>query len=378
MGKQCVNKQCSLYKVANEIDLSLTNAAIGRKYRVSKDAVRRHRRHIEDIPDDFFGVPTEAITSRGKSVRLADGSWEKIMWQPNKVALAESLTYDDIEKAIKGYKAQRVVGKPGRHTGTIHAADLQIGKAGQRGGGTPETIQRVRESFEKARLHFLHTKPECIILSDNGDPIENIFNVSGQRYTNDLDVPMQIRTFRRLMIEGIKILAPLAPRFVYLTVPSNHGEFRVGYKEQGGNADADFGLEISHQLEDVFREHENSTLRDIEFIRPDSLEQTAVIETSGTRLAYHHGHAAAKQAGLKDWWARLDHGRRPGWDADIFVTAHFHNLRLEQSGDGRWLIGVSSSEPSSDWYTNGSGETAKRGMTMFDTRDGEWFNLGIV
>lgn len=369
---------CSAIETNDASETPLNNTELGRTLGTSEASIRRHRQAVGDLGgiDEFFGVPSDAITSRGASIRTADGSWQKITFHPNKVALAETLNYDDMERAIEGFDFTPVTGLRDRYSTTLHAADPQIGKANQRGGGTPGTVARVQNSFNLMAEYLREHKPEHFILSDNGDGIENIFNVSGQRYTNDLDVPAQIRTFRRLMIYGIKLLAPLVPQFTYLAVPSNHGEFRTGYKEQGGNTDADFGLEISHQLEDVFAENP-ALAQHVQFVRPEPLHQTAVIETSGTKLAYHHGHAASSQAALGKWWQGLDHGRMPGWDADIFVTAHFHNLRLEQSGNGRWLIGVSSSEPSSDWYTNGSGESSVRGMTHFNVRDGAWSDLGI-
>ena len=67
-----------------------------------------------------------------------------------------------------------------------------------------------------------------------------------------------------------------------------------------------------------------------------------------------------------------------GWDADILTTAHFHSMRVEQSGNGRWIIGVSSSDASSDWFTNRTGESALQGMTAYDVADGQWSNLRIL
>lgn len=368
--------QCLMCSTNADIDPNKPNTQIAREYGISETSVRRHKAHLTDVQDEFFNIPNSIITSRGKSTRLADGSWEKVTYQPNKAALLESLSYDDIERAVQDFKYVTPERGHGRHTSTLHAADLQIGKASQRGGGTEDTIHRVMASFYRAADRFKHSQPEHIILSDNGDGIENIFNTPQQGFTNDLDVSAQIRTFRRLMIEGVKILAPLASRFTYLSVPSNHGAVRAGFKNQAGTTDADFGLDISYQLEDVFSEHAH--LQNVEFVRPDELEETATITTSNTVLAYHHGHQSGGINAHGKWWAGQDHGRRPGWNADILVTAHFHTLSVSQSGDGRWIIGVSSSEPSSDWFTNKTGESSRRGMTTFDVQDGQWSNLAII
>lgn len=371
------NPQCLLCRSDTDVDLSLSNAEISRQTGVSKDSARRHRKHALAAVDPFFSdIPTEIITSRGTSRRLADGSWEKISYQPAKKALLDALSYDDLERAIEGFDFRPAAKTRNPATSTVHAADLQVGKADQRGGGTPGTLARAMNSIHTFAELCKERKPEHIILSDNGDPIENIFNVPGQLMTNDLDLPAQIRAFRRLMIEAIKVLAPLAPQLTYLAVPSNHGAARSTYKVQAGTTDADFGLDILHQLEDVCAE--SPALSDVQFVRPEPMFETAVIETSGTKLAYHHGHQSKSQASHHSWWAGQDHGRMPGWDADMLVVAHYHNLRVEQSGDGRWIIGVSSSEPSSDYFTNATGQASIRGMTTFDVLDGQWSNLAIV
>src|SRR5687768_14394566 len=97
--------KCKLCLADIQIDTTLTNGALGRMYGVDGKSVGRHRKHIDgadvaDNPDSFFGVPNEIITSRGKTVRMPDGSYEKISYSPAKLALIESLKYDDLERAI--------------------------------------------------------------------------------------------------------------------------------------------------------------------------------------------------------------------------------------------------------------------------------------
>mgnify|MGYP000965359139 CR=1 FL=1 len=367
-----------------QIDPNLTNVENARRLGVSETTIRRWKAKanrpdpsLSEVDSFFTDLPSGIITSRGRSVRLADGSWEKATWKPNAKALADTLTYDDLERAIAGFRSPSAPLVPqGRQTAILNAADLQIGKACQRGGGTPETLARCMQSFHTFAEYIRATGPSAVVLVDNGDPIENVWNTPSQLVTNDLDVPAQIRTFRRLMIEGLKLLAPLVQDFTMLSVPSNHGAARVGYKSPGGTVDADFGLEISHQLEDVCAEAPG--LSHVQFVRPEALDETATIERSNTKLAFHHGHQSSGPQAHGKWWAAQDHGRMAGWDADILVTAHYHSLRLEQSGDGRWIIGASSSDAQSDWFTNRTGESARQGMTAFDVLDGQWSNLRII
>lgn len=382
-------------ETGRKIDTSRSKVAWAEKIGVSEASVRRHLKHAPGAftaapraeqpdlgSDDFltnYDIPIQAVTSRGMSIRDPEtGSWEKVSWQPNKKALYDSLKYDDLLDALEGWEPEGPSPAFGdRFTSVLNASDLQIGKASQRLGGTPETIARVRQSFEAMRAKLIAgPTPERLLLVDGGDGIENVWNTPSQLVTNDLSVPEQIRVFRRLMLEGIKLLAPLVPELVYVAVPSNHGHARVGYKADGGTVDADFGLEVSYQLEDAIGE--NPYLDNVSFVRPEPLSEVAEVATSGSSLAFHHGHQSAGPGGHGKWWQGLDHGRMPGWDADILVTAHYHSMRVEQSGNGRWIIGVSSSDAGSDWFTNRTGQSALQGMTAFDVADGQWSNLRII
>lgn len=349
-----------------------------------RDARERERLAFQPKRDellDELGLSEEYVTSRGLSRRLEDGSWEKVTWKPNAKALSDSLKYDDFSDLFSGWTPANAKPLTFNAVPVLCLADLQIGKANQRGGGTPETIAKVRAGVEKFVGYVKSVGASTVVLVDLGDPIENIYNAPEQVHTNDLSVPEQIRVFRRLMIETIKAVAHEVPNVIYVTVPSNHGRFRTAYKTPGGSVDADFGLEISHQIEDAIQENPVLASR-VTFVRPEPLNETAVVDLTNTdfdvKLAFNHGHQSNGQNGMGAWWARQDHGRMPGWDADILVVGHYHNLRLEQSGDARWIIGASSPDPGSDHFTLRSGDSAVSGLTSFDVAEGKWTNLRIL
>lgn len=378
------------------IDSTRSNRSWGKKIGVSEASIRRHRSHqpIVDQATSYvdgdgdhltqsIDVPEEYVTSRGMSLRdPVTGSWQKVTWQPNRKALHDTLSYDDLREALDGWQpaawSRPQVLIPG--VAVLNMADLQIGKANQRWGGTPETLASARRSIQAFVAHVIASGFQTVVLVDNGDPIENVFNVSDQLVTNDLPVPEQIRVFRRLMLEAIKAVAPFVATIYYVGVPSNHGAFRTGYKSQGGTVDADFGLEISYQLEDAINENPNLGGRVI-FIRPRPLDETAELTIAGTKLAFNHGHRSGGVFKHGNWWKGMDHGRMAGWDADIFVFGHFHTQAVYQSGDGRWVVGTASSDPGSDWYSNVTGESSTRGMTTFDLYPGQPgipFNIRII
>lgn len=343
--------------------------------------IRRHRNtpRLDDV-DPFFNVPTSIVTSRGKSTRLPDGSWEKITYRPQDGALLNALQYDDVAELIRGFTAEAEQTSDTDHTEVFGLADAQIGKGGETGGGSLDTVARVLASANRFATRVKKSQPRSIVVTDLGDVIEGIWNVpTHQLSTNDLELVEQIRVARRLYLEIFKLLAPLAPKVYGVFVPSNHGQVRNAPGSQVGTVQNDLGLEISYQLEDVFSNAESPALRNVVFVRPDTHQETAVLDVSGTKLAFNHGHRTKGGInGHDSWWANQDHGRLPGWNADILVVAHYHTLRLEQSGDGRWIICVSASEPSSDYFARLSGKRSKRGVTCFKILDGVWSDLEIL
>lgn len=372
-----------------EVDTSKPKARWAGIVGVSEASIRRHLKHLgsKPVPDDrpargvnidddalaHLDIPVEAVTSRGASILDENGSWHKVTWDPRRKALADTLRYDDLEEALDGWEADVVFNHPTGYANILCLSDLQIGKACQRGGGTPDTIALVRSGVEAFVAQYAGGP---IVIVDGGDPIENCFNTPQQLVTNDLDVPAQIRTFRRLVIEVIKVLAPLSEDVTYVAVPSNHGAHRTGYKAPGGTTDADFGLEISHQLEDVTSGHPD--LEHIQYVRPDPLFETAVFEVAGTKVAVNHGHQSGGIHAHDKWWAGQDHGRMPGWDADMLIMNHYHTPSVLQSGDGRWIISTSAAEPSSDWYTNRTGSSSLRGLTSLRVKDGALLDWRVL
>jgi hypothetical protein len=360
------------------INPNLSNVENARAIGVNEATIRRHKAHmVKTDVDEHFQIPNSIITSRGRTTRLPDGSYEKVTYQPNRLALLEAMSYDDLERAIEEYKPNPAPRhRSNTHAEVLDAADLQIGKAMEAGGGTPETVACVMSGFHKFADWCAESQPAAIVLNEGGDVIENIWNTGAQKATNDLDVPAQIRTARRLLLEGIKMLAPLAPVLYYVSGPSNHGAHRDNFKSQAGSVDADFGLEISYQLEDICSE--SPYLQHVKFVRPEPLWETSELEVGNTKLAFTHGHLSNSIKSHGDWWARVDHGRMPGWDADILVTNHYHTMQVQQSGNGRWIISGASPDPGSGWFSRKTGETASRGMTAFTVSDGMWHNLRMV
>lgn len=360
--------------------------AIAALAQTSESSVRRHKTPISDLlaaKDGFFtDIPEAIITSRGSSRRLSDGSWEKITYRPQDLARYEAAKYDDLERAIAEFRPpQSAFHKPkaGGYgpSESLCLSDFQLGKT-EANGGTQATIARVLGGIERFSQQCWRTSPQELILFELGDVLEGFDNLATQRGTNDLDLTMQIRTARRLLLEILYRVRDLAPKITFVSVPSNHCGVRIsGTKDFASTPNNDWGIEVSHQLEEVLADREEWS--HVSFKRTEGFNTALTVTTlDGTVIGAFHGDDANNQNKVGDWWKGQSHGRRNNLhNADILLHGHFHNLSVAQSGDARWIIGTSSSDGGSSWFTNKTGESSLAGLTAFSVSDKMWSNLRI-
>ena len=359
-----------------------TNVDLAEEFNTSEATVRRHRRALkrkghDDLDRDaFFDLPVGAITKRGKTVRLADGSYEKIEYRPGAVEMGEAkrLSYEDLEPVFREPLLPRVTGPSGsiESTPVVCLADFQVGKVGK-GGDTGDTVRLVRRALKDIADDLTEPAPyQRIILADVGDSTEGFWNVASQAQTNDLSLTDQIRVVQRLYAEAVRLLAPLCESLYYVAVPSNHCAVRVGSgKNSRANApDDDFGIMISHNIEDILEDRPG--FEHVTFHRPEKWEEAVTVEAAdGTRIGFTHGHLAGSQSKVPGWFRDLAFGRRSGlYDARILVHGHWHNFGVRQVGDARWIISCPSADRGSDWWTNISGDSTKPAILAFEAQGG--------
>lgn len=322
-------------------------------------------------PDDYN------ITAR--SIAYGEGLWSNRMSASPKAGAKQGFTFPSADELLDVLDRWEYKPSPlPKATGgsfVICPADPQIGKTDW-GGGTEDTIKRMMESYFKAADFCREYKPCEIVIADLGDPIENINNTSSQRGTNDRSLTEQIRVARRVALEGIKLLAPLTPSLIYAAVPSNHGSVRIGPKSPENHALDDYGIEIAEQLRDIADNSEK--LANVRVVIPEAHHESLCLTTSHTTLGLAHGHQANSPDQLGKWWGGQSHGRMPMADADIALFGHWHSLRVQQSGDARWLFVSPAQDNGSSWFTNKTGESSVTGMLSFTTHDGTWDNLRIL
>lgn len=119
-------------------DQRASNVELAERFNTSEASVRRHRAKLKrrGAPnmgnDAFFSdVPVDAILQRGKTIRLPDGSYEKITWKPGAVEMAEAkrLSYEDLDPVFQEPTLPRSTKVSDSSTKVVCLADFQVGKA---------------------------------------------------------------------------------------------------------------------------------------------------------------------------------------------------------------------------------------------------------
>ena len=355
----------------------LSNVKLGEKVGVNEATIRRRLKKInikgQPRRDEFFDIPVNAISQRGKTVRLEDGSYEKITYRPGAVEIEETKQYLFTDLA-DAFNTPVVPMPPEPDAATLVACvpDMQLGKQDEN-GGTKDTVERFRSMLTSIVQDIVaHGGYEEIVLADVGDICEGFWNVASQAQTNDLSLTDQIRVAQRLMSLAIESLAPLCHKFRYVAVPSNHCAVRTGTgsKNRANTPDDDFGLLICDNLQMVSEGREGFT--HCEFIRPSKFEETLTVGThDGTNIAFTHGHVAGSRSNVAKWFSQMAFGRRSGMhEAHILVHGHWHNFGLSLAGDNRFVISCPSVDNGSSWFSNKSGASSEPALLTFEAFGG--------
>lgn len=355
-----------------------TNQAIADEFGTSEAAVRRHRKALKRRSemgrggvDECFGVPVEAITARGKTVRLADGSYEKITYKPSLVARGEvqACRYEDLAPIF----AEPVTPAPevkSQSTIVVVLSDLQIGKTDQ-GGGTKETVRRVRSTVARIADHVAG-RYRKVILVDCGDSTEGFSNTVSQAQTNDLPLTYQIRTAQALLADALRALVPAAPEVTYVAVPSNHCQVRsgIGRGNRASFPGDDYGLLIADNIRQIIAGRPG--YEHVQFEMPARrLESLTVRAADGTVMGVTHGHAAGAKSRVTDWFRGQVFGCVAGMqDARVLLHGHWHSFSVQTVGDGRQIICAPTADPGSSWFQNASGDSSSPSLLTFELGGG--------
>ena len=355
-----------------------TNQAIADEYGTSEAAVRRHRKALKRRSkmgasgvDEYFGVPVEAISTRGKTVRLADGSYEKITYKPAAIARDEvqAKRFEDLSPIFAEPPAAAAeVASPSTLVAVV--SDLQIGKTDQ-GGGTEQTIRQARSAVARIADHAAG-RYRKIILVDCGDSTEGFSNTVSQAQTNDLPLTYQIRTAQALLADTLRALVPAAPEVTYVAVPSNHCQVRagIGRNNRASFPGDDYGLLIADNVQQITAGRPG--YEHVQFETPGRWSESLTVRAAdGTVMGVTHGHAAGAKNRVADWFRGQAFGRVAGMhDARVLLHGHWHSFSVQTVGDNRQIICAPTADPGSSWFQNASGDSSAPSLLTFELGGG--------
>jgi hypothetical protein len=247
-------------------------------------------------------------------------------------------------------------------------SDLQVGKVDHR-GGTEAMFKRIAETQVKLINKVKEIKPERIIFGDVGDVIENFGNVADlhQLATNSMSLMQQVDVATAMAWETLKELTKYAP-VTYLSVGSNHCQFRVN-KQKVGSATDDWGIHIGRTLARLSKE----VGLDITFHEPATHDESLALDIFGDSfhvLGMVHGHQANRPEGIPDWWRKQSFGKQSVTAATVLVSGHFHHLRVQELGStnrgtSRFWVQAATLDNGSNWWRLNSGEDSQPGLVCF-------------
>lgn len=258
-------------------------------------------------------------------------------------------------------------------------ADWQLGKSA--GGGVEATVAKIRESFElaAARLEQLrrYRNVERVAVVNMGDPTESCYGqYASQLFTVELTQREQLNLALDLWLEGVRMLRP----DVFASVLSNHGEWtRTGAGERPVTSDSD---SVDGYLAD--------TLRRVLDGRPECPSEwhipgdnmVTAMTLSDVPVAAAHGHRIKSLAKEREWLTEQSTmlRRRHRFDPEIWLTAHYHHLRVDDCGPW-WRIQHPTLDGGSKWFEDQTGQWSTPGTATYlvgrhDVRG--WSDLAVL
>lgn len=318
-------------------------------------------------PDGIEVIPP-VRTSRWQQQKDGELVWltsYRFTFRRKATGLDLPLLIDEARRKLKPVK----LGKPNQKALVILWSDLQVGKVDYR-GNTDSLLERVAIMQERLLEQVKTHKPSKVVFVDTGDTVENFYNANApqQSYSNDLSIMEQVDLATTLAYQTMKRVAQYATDITYLSVGSNHCQFRMNGKAIGKPTD-DWGVFIGRQIARLSQEAGHGW----KFLEPQPHDESLAHDVFGDGfhiLGVAHGHQAARPEALPDWWRKQSFGRQPIADASTLVHGHFHHLRVTEMGSttrgtSRFLVSAPTMDNGSGYFRLKSGEDSVPGLATF-------------
>jgi len=277
------------------------------------------------------------------------------------------LLISEAQKKLKPVK----LGKPNPQALVILWSDLQVGKVDYR-GNTDSLLERVALMQERVIDMLKREKPSKVVFVDTGDTVENFYNANSaqQSYSNDLSIMEQVDVATTLAYQTLKRVAEHVTDITYLSVGSNHCQFRAANGKAIGKPTDDWGVFIGRQIARLSQEAGHGW----KFIEPQPHDESLAFDVFGDGfhiLGVMHGHqAGGRPEQVADWWRKQAFGSQPVADANILVHGHWHHMRVTELGStprgtSRFIVMAPTMDNGSGYFRLRTGEDSVPGLATF-------------
>ena len=269
-------------------------------------------------------------------------------------------------------------------------SDWQMGKSGEKGGGSEQIIERINTALDRAVTRVKEMKklgrPVGIVyLIGLGDLVEGCDGFyEAQTFSVDLNRREQMKIVRRLLLRAVDLFVDLGLPVVLSGVPGNHGENRKNGKMFTSFDDNDDVACIEQVAEILQANPDRYQNVSVPTQAINAGDLTLTLDICGVPVGFAHGHqfrnGANSQAKMENYLRGQALGRQSVGDAEILFAGHLHHFVVSE-GTGRTVIQVPALDTGSRWFTETSGASAPTGMVtcvISSSNPRGWSELEIV
>lgn len=301
--------------------------------------------------------------------QVYDGSWRSSFRFRFRLLNGEAVDLPLLYKQARGKAPKLTQREKTDKALVILWSDLQVGKSASLGDHR-QLIERVAQTTQRLVNHAKALKPSRILFCDVGDIVEGFENKANiaQLQSNSLSIMSQVDLAATMTWDALKALSGVCDDIVYLTVGSNHCQWRVKGQTVGSPTD-DWGVHIGRTLARLSKE----VGLPIRFFEPATHDESLAYDVFDDQfhiLGMFHGHQAQRPEAVPQWIKGQMFGNQPVTNATVFVSGHFHHLSVKElgatpRGSSRMWVQAKTLDNGSDWFRLNSGESATPGLVTF-------------
>lgn len=333
------------------------------------------------VPD---GVPVRlAKAKHNPAAWHRDGQGEDAVTRPIWVCeftIGETATggpsnVDELAARVAKDRKRKAPAPLGAGASVLSWNDWQLFKAV--GYGIEGTVAGLYDDIDRAvdrtrELRRCGRELGRLVIAGTGDIVEGCEIYPNQQYETSGDQRDQMNAARRIIVDGIRRLAPLYEQVTVVAVGGNHGENRRNGKRVNRHDNLDAA--VFEQAADVFAANPDA-YGHVEFVIPRD-DLSATVGVAGWVLGVTHAHTA-RQSGatpeqkVHNWYKDQAGAKQPVGDSHVLLSSHYHHKREASWGAndpkrlGCYWLQAPARDGGSPQHSDTYGEEAEPGMLMF-------------